>query len=418
MVKTIRLFWCHSWRMAALMKIILLAFFIQSAVYGAEHNRIRRFIYNSDGGNIFIDKEPPMTPEDVYTYVDEVADTQITTYYICPNYGMPLIYSGQVTEMVGSLMEKEKRDQFMRDGYKSEKRGSLQRGVANLDGLLKSGHDPIGLVVNRAREKGMEVFITFRLNEIHDVQNADSLIVSKFWRQHPEWRVGKHGDEIMPLFKEIIGGRPDHEVHPIVASWFPGAMNFAVPEVRALRLAELRECCERYAIDGIDLDFQRFPIYFPQDEGHKQVATMTDWVRSVHEMTREVGSARGKPLLISARILAKPEQNLAIGLDPVTWAQEGLVDFLVVSHYLRNDFPLPIADFRRQLPETMPLYGSIEVEPKRETYRDIASTLWQDGVDGILMFNFFTGRENGKQPPFDLFHELGDPATINTGNSE
>ena len=66
----------------------------------------------------------------------------------------------------------------------------------------------------------------------------------------------------------------------------------------------------------------------------------------------------------------------------------------------------------------MPLYGSIEVESKRETYRDIASTLWQDGVDGILMFNFFTGRENGKQPPFDLFHELGDPATINTDNSE
>ena len=112
MVKTICLFWCHSWRMAALMKIILLAFFVQlevhgqSAVHGAEHNRTRRFIYNSDGGNIFIDKEPPMTPEDVYTYVDEVADTQVTTYYICPNYGMPLIYSGQVTEIVGSLMEK------------------------------------------------------------------------------------------------------------------------------------------------------------------------------------------------------------------------------------------------------------------------------------------------------------------------
>lgn len=418
MCNVIRLFSHQQWHVTVLMLVVFLASFIQSMTFGAEPNRTRRFIYNSDGGNIFIDKEPPMTPEDVYTYVDEVADTQITTYYICPNYGMPLIYSGQVTEMVGSLMEKVKRDQFMRDGYKPEKKGTLERGVANLDGLLKMGHDPIGLVVDRAREKGMEVFITFRLNEIHDVQNTDSLIVSRFWRQHPQWRVGTHGDQILPLFKEIIGGSPNHKVHPIVASWFPGAMNFAVPEVRDLRMAQLRECCERYAIDGIDLDFQRFPIYFPQDEGHKHVTTMTDWVHSVRAMTREVGSARGKPLLVSARILAKPEQNLAIGLDPVTWAQKGLVDFLVVSHYLRNDFPLPIADFRRQLPDTMPLYGSIEVESKRETYRDIASTLWQDGADGILMFNFFTGRENGKQPPFDLFHELGDPATIKANHPE
>jgi len=31
----------------------------------AEPRRTRRFIYNSDGGNIFVDKAPPMTPEDV-----------------------------------------------------------------------------------------------------------------------------------------------------------------------------------------------------------------------------------------------------------------------------------------------------------------------------------------------------------------
>jgi hypothetical protein len=327
---------------------------------------------------------------------------------------MPLIYPGQVTEMVGSLMSPEKRDPFLLAGAEPEKQGTLQRGLANLDGLLKAGHDPIGLVVDRAREQNLEVFVTWRLNEIHDVQNPDSLIVSKFWRDHPEWRVGKQGDTILPLFKEIIGGRPDHPVHPIVASWFPGAMNFAVPEVRALRLAELRECCERYPIDGIDLDFQRFPIYFPQHEGPQHVTTMTDWVRSVREMTREVGVARGRPLLVSARMLAKPEQNLGIGLDPIAWAQQDLVDFLVVSHYLRNDFPLPIADFRRQLPDTLPLYGSIEVEPRRDTYRSIARQLWADGADGILLFNFFTGRENRKQPPFDLLNELGDPSTIKT----
>ena len=356
-----------------------------------------------------------MSPEDVYAYVDEVADTQVTTFFICPYYCMPMLYPSKVTEMIGSLMTEEQWDHLVRVGSDPDSKGTQERGMANLRGLVDAGHDPIGLVVDRAREKKLEVFITFRLNEIHDVQNPDSLLVSRFWREHPEWRVGKLGDEIHPKFKAIIGGRPDYQVNPIVASWFPGALNFAIPEVRAVRLAELRECSERYDIDGIDLDFQRFPIYFPQNEGPEHTATMTQWVREVREMAREVGKRRGRPLIVSARILAKPEQNLAIGLDPVTWANEGLVDFFVVSHYLRNDFSLPIAEYRKLLPKSMPLYGSIEVERKKDTYRKIARKLWKDGADGIMLFNFFTGRESGKQPPFELLDELGDPSTIKHG---
>lgn len=378
----------------------------------AEPERARRFIYNSDGDNMFIYKLPPMTPADLHRYVDDIADTQVTTFFVCPNYGMPLTYPSKVTDMIGSEMTEKQWEKVRETAVKPEGRVTSDRALANLYGLVKAGHDPVGVVVDRAREQNMEVFITYRLNEIHDVQNPNSLLVSKFWRNHPEWRVGKHGDEILPLFKEIIGGSPEHEVHPIVASWFPGALNFAISEVRALRMAELRECCQRYPIDGLDLDFQRFPIYFPQDEGHKHVAAMTEWIRSVRQMTREVGEKRGRPLKLSARILAKPEQNLAIGLDPIDWARQGLVDFLVVSHYLRNDFALPIAEFRQAIPDAIPLYGSIEVEPKEDTYRDIARQLWDDGADGVLMFNFFTRRQNGKEPPFELLNELGNPATI------
>ena len=194
----------------------------------------------------------------------------------------------------------------------------------------------------------------------------------------------------------------------MVASWFPGALNFAIPEVRAERLAELLECCERYPIDGLDLDFQRFPIYFPQDEGHQHVQTMTAWVRQVREMTRTVGRQRGRPVLLSARILAKPEQCLAVGLDPVSWAGEGLVDFVTVSHYLRNDFPLPVSKYK-SLITNIPVYASIEVEREADRYRSIARHLWADGADGLSMFNFFTWREGKKEPRFELFRELGDP---------
>jgi hypothetical protein len=237
-------------------------------------------------------------------------------------------------------------------------------------------------------------------------------MVSSFWRDHPQWRVGKPGDKLEKTFADIIGGTPENPVSPIVARWFTAALDFSVPEVRAFRLAELRECCERYDLDGLDLDFQRFPIYFRQTEGPQHVDVMTAWVREVRQMTEEISRKRGRPVLLSVRILARPEQNFAIGLDPFAWARESLVDFIVVAHYLRNDFPLPIQEFRNRMPESMPIYASIEVEADRDAYRRIASRLWADGADGLLLFNFFTGREEGKDPPFDLLKELGDPETI------
>jgi len=83
---------------------------------------------------------------------------------------------------------------------------------------------------------------------------------------------------------------------------------------------------------------------------------------------------------------------------------------LVISHYLRNDFPLPVQATRRRLPKNLPLYASIEVEPQADTYRRIAEQLYRDGVDGLMMFNFFTCREQGREPDFKLLKELGRPA--------
>jgi hypothetical protein len=374
-------------------------------MWAADVPHPRRIIYNSDGGNIFIDKGPPMMPTDVNSYVDEVAGTGVTTFFICPNYGMVMMHPSQITEMLGDRLGQEQRTRIAE--LAQANKGTTERAVVNLRSLVDAGHDPIGLVVDRAREKDLEVFITFRLNEIHDVEQPESLLVSSFWREHPEWRVGILGEPVSDLVQEFLGPNTS----PIVGTWFPGALNFAVPEVRTLRLAELRECCERYDIDGLDLDFQRFPVYFPTDKGPEHLQTMTAWMREVREMTSEVGGRRGRPLLLSARVPARHEQCLAIGLDPVTWACDGLVDFLIISHFLRNDFPLPLAEYRDLVPD-VPLYGSIEVEQTAEAYRPLARRLWQDGADGIMLFNFFTWREGGREPPFDILPELAEPAGI------
>lgn len=389
------------WRLAA-----ILSFAAAPVVVWAESERPFRFIYNSDGGNIFIDKPPPMQPEDVFSYVDEVADSSVTSFFVSPNYGQPLLFPNRTAGMIGDNASEEQEKGILEVGR--TKAVSMERAILNLRGLIEQGDDPFGIILDRAKEKGLETFISFRLNEIHNVEEPESLLLTDFWRDHPEWRVAEIGHEPGPVYKEILGPR----VHPIVASWFWGALDYSVPEVQKYFLDQLQECCERYPqIDGLELDFQRFPIYFKEGEEKTNIPKMTAWVREVREMVLEIGNRKDRPIRLSARILARPEQNLAIGLDPFAWAAEGLIDFVVVSHYLRNDYTLPVGEFRSRLPKGFPVYASIEVEPTEEDFQRIAGDLWKERPDGIYLFNFFTWRERGKEPPFEILNELGRPRT-------
>ncbi|MBI5095202.1 MAG: beta-propeller fold lactonase family protein [Candidatus Hydrogenedentes bacterium] len=366
----------------------------------------RRLIYNSDGDNMFLYKAYPMQPADVLGYVDEIGRAGATSLFISPNVGMNVNFPGKASEMLGARLSPAVAETIKDPA--ATKPGSLERTAVNLRALVDAGHDPLGLIVARAKEKGLETFLTFRLNEVHAVDESDSILLSRFWKEHPDWRIGKPGDALSSVYVQILGPR----THPVVGSWLPGGLNYAVPEVRQQRLAELRECCERYPIDGLDLDFQRFPMYFSPGKESENVAVMTGWMRDVRRMTREIGQERGRPVRLSVRIMALPEQNRAIGIDPIAWAKEGIVDFVTVSHYLRNDFPLPVREYRRVFPAGLPIYASIEVEPSKDTYRRIARWLWEDGADGLMVYNFFTTREGGKEPPFELLNELGDPRKL------
>jgi hypothetical protein len=373
--------------------------------------RPRRIIYNSDADNMFLYVAPPMKPADVHRYVDELVGTGVTTLYMCPNYGMVTNYSSEVGEVVGANATAEENEKI--EQVAKNHSASLERAVVNIRGLIKEGHDPLELILDRAREHKLETFITFRLNECHCVDTPEqyplNLIISQRWRSHPDWWIGKPGSKLGALHQEILGPNTS----PVVGTWLPGGFNFALQQVRDFRLAELRECCERYNIDGLDLDFQRFPMYFPVGEEASHVATMTAWVKSVRQMTHEVGQKRGRPILLSARTMARPEQNPGLGLDPISWARDGLIDFVIQSHYLRNDFPLPVGEYRAVLPAKMPLYGSIEVTDA-DSCRRLAQQLWKDGADGLMLFNYFTVRELGREPDFKLINELSDPKLLET----
>jgi len=66
----------------------------------------------------------------------------------------------------------------------------------NLALLTKQEIDPVSLVMNRARLRGMESFLTFRMNELHDVDKPESPLLSPFWKAHPNGALaGTRGGE-------------------------------------------------------------------------------------------------------------------------------------------------------------------------------------------------------------------------------
>ena len=87
-----------------------------------------------------------------------------------------------------------------------------------------------------------------------------------------------------------------------------------------------------------------------------------------------------------------------------------LFEMLVAQE--KNHYAILEAEYRRIFPQDLPMYASIEIAPDADTYRRIARQLWSEGVDGIMLFNFFTTRQGGREPQFELLDELGDPDVL------
>jgi hypothetical protein len=95
----------------------------------------------------------------------------------------------------------------------------------------------------------------------------------------------------------------------------------------------VEEVCQNYAVDGVELDFFRHPVYFKKyalegKAGEEELKMMTDLVKRIRAMADREGAKRGKPILLTIRVPDSVEFCRAMGLDVERWLQEELVDIL------------------------------------------------------------------------------------------
>ncbi len=345
----------------------------------------RRLILDDDGdyGEYDLDFASGGVEKYLALRFDSTVDTQVETYILCiggtdfaparpnPYYAMPQFFYGDAESSTARVIDKT-----------------------------------IKAYIKAAREGGMELFGSLRMNDIHDsfmpytyplkTERPDLLIGEEHWPgQYPnllegEKRYGK-------------GGYPEDSL----LTYFFCALDYAEPEVRQYFLRYIDYCCREYDFDGFELDYFRHPLFFKLGEEAQNLDTMTEFVRQVRRLLNQVGKERGRPYVLAIRVPDTPEMALRTGLDVERWLKEGLLDMLVVGGgYMAYAGRLKeFIDMAHHY--GVPAYPCINPFGVPIKMRSYASNFWALGGDGVYIFNYSgVGDEPEKA---ECLNQLGDP---------
>ncbi len=373
-----------------------------------------RLLFNHELLILFTSQTPyqsyndDVTDAQVTGCVEELRGTGVDALMICPQAWM--------TNLWHSEIDRRWQDQAPRETepgpYTDWK--YHQKAYFRARRYMLQGKDPVGLTVRAARDCGIAPFLSYRMNEAHYTPVEDCPTHSRFWREHPRFR---------------LPGRRN--------------LNYLEPEVRDHVRRLIFELLDRYDVDGFECDFMRHPQYFPDGRTAEGTEAMTGLLREIRAKLDARGTAQGKRLFLGVRVPRTPEEAAKIGLDVARWASEGLVDMVNASSFFRFSPEIDIEGYRRIAPETA-LYGemhfvtqagatsagyanNINRRTGTDLYRAGALGLTDRGADGVSLFNFSYVRDHSfreprrkgcpvAEPPFRVLPDLAEPERVRGGD--
>ena len=358
-------------------------------------------VINDDGFSAFFSGRY-QTAADLRAHVLTYRDTPLAVFEWCITSGSRTNFPAKSTELIGA-------------GVTNFGRRGDRLAAETLRRLADQGTDTLQVVASACHETGLLCYATMRMNGDYAASAKDDSLSrqfnSDFWRAHPEFRVrGPQGEDKTKL-------------------------SYAFPEVRAFKLALLREAAER-DIDGIQLDFLRHPPFFgyearlvksfqekfgtdprplPADDPRwfqLRADIMTGFLREVRQVLDEAGRKKGRHLGLSARIDWR--EHGAVGCDVATWLRENLLDYLAVGQHSLGGYEFDLAPFvalarghgcavlfaeeamlsghDRTAAEDKLIAAGEMVAPSRssltiEQYQSRAARWYAAGADGLHLFN-------------------------------
>lgn len=384
---------------------------------------------------------------------------------LSPAYGggawpRPLGSAEQYIESLHKSIEGTKVDSIFYNGHTNEPVWEVAEREDRVSENIKAlGPAPEKHVVEFAHKNNMEFFYSIRMNDIHASYFTPQLSYWPPFRQaHPELFLGytnkeEFEEKFLPWInkyleidknkvlkgvkysyeKELELRNSSRSEHPLadVASrvgrpsrdlWSWASYNYACKEVRNRYLAVIEGACNRFDLDGIELDWCRMAMFFKEGEERKNIPLMNDFINQVHLCLKKYSEKRGKPIRLAMRLPDSIEKCNLAGLDPVKWAKEGWMDLIMAGTGLMP-FSMPIEEWvslgRKY---DIPVYGCLDRilaifgsgKPKfdnrdpdieyddpsnYDAVRAAACRFWERGVDGIYLYDWHT--HHGPTSPND-----------------
>jgi hypothetical protein len=368
---------------------------------------IHGILFNEDSSERFL-HDPPgtMQPERLDRIVDACANSQVTAMLLCCNADRTTYDTkapGWSALCDGFDPAKDNSQPFFGD-LPAENRVSVRMLAHNMRVMFDAGVCPMQRMIDRCRTRGISPWVSIRMNDAHDAPWPGSPLHSQFWKDHREyWR---------------FPNQPEEEL----GSWSDRCLDYGAKPVRDRMMALVREACSRFDMDGVELDWNRFPLHFRVGEEAEGGRGLTAWIAEVRQVVREAEQKRKHPIWLAVRVPARPEVSIGTGLDVVTWAKRGLIDHLIVApFFFTTDFDVPVDRWNELLNGTgvgvtvgldgapyrfYPAAPPLENTP--EQIRGAAMGALARGSQGIYLFNYMNV---GNSRPY-LLKELGAVDTL------
>lgn len=371
-----------------------------------------RVLYSNDLTNIMNCPSPyrksgPFRDELMRASVDETAGVGIDAHMLQPGLGWVPWWPSKILTMAQHV-------EYLK---------SAGLNVKPFEEYVLAGGDLVGVFVDQCRKKGVAPFISLRVNDTHHVsrgmkikdpaERMKAMAEFKLFADHPDWLLGPGADQ---------EERTQY------------AFDFGRKEIRDYKLSIIRELCENYDIDGLELDLMRHWRFFNVKKlnPEERIAIMNQFVRDVRAILDET-ARDGRRRMLGVRVSGFVETHRYMGVDLKSMAGAGL-DFVNASGHYFTDLQMDIGPIRKMLPDHVAVYtelhftnagiGATETANKhyrRSTARQFytaAHLAYARGGTGVSTFNFqyYRGTRNptdvpgpAAEPPFEIFQHLRDP---------
>ena len=273
--------------------------------------------------------------------------------------------------------------------------GAEERIAENLRTLIASDTGPLTVLAADCRRRGITFFPRVRMNSHYVIDPAHPGYGS-FRRERPELLIGRPGEVL-----------PEGSLEWAIRS----GKDYAFAQVRQYMERVICETFERFDVDGVELDFMRHPGWFRIEAAQANAYLMTDLVRRVQARLRQREEQSGRRQWLIVRVPPTLADSLRTGLDVATWIDEDLVDIVVVGGGF-IPFETPIAEFVDAAHGCdCRIYGCIEATRyiDERHLRALASRWYEDGADGVYLYNFYTMSRDWNER---VFKELADPGVM------